>query len=207
MILYTVVVARKWSWRYRNKTMPVTPLHLGPGAVLKAALGRRMSLTVFAFCQITMDLEVLARMALGVQQLHGFTNTVLGATVLLVPSVFVGRLVCQAFLRWWNSRLSPRQARWMRVDPVVPWKAAWIGGTLGVYSHVFLDASMHPDAHPWAPLSSVNPLVGLLSSDALNGLCLGSLLVVVFLMGTQKIRKMRNGSPVVGDDGRSVQQR
>ncbi len=173
---------------------------MGPGAVLKAALGRRTSLTVFAFCQITMDLEVLARMVLGVQQLHGFTS----ATVLLLPSVLVGRPGCQAFLRWWNSRLSPAQARWMRMDPVVSWKAAWIGGTLGVYSLVFLDATMHTDAHPWAPLSSVNPLVGLLSYDALNGLCLVSLLVVVFSMGTQKIRKMRNGTPVVGGDGRSV---
>ncbi len=55
--------------------MPVTPLHLGPGAVLKAVLGPRMSLTVFAFGQFTMDLEVLARIALGAPQLHGFTNT------------------------------------------------------------------------------------------------------------------------------------
>ncbi len=62
--------------------MPVTPLHLGPGTALKAVLGSRMSLTVFAFSQITMDLEVLARIALGAQQLHGFTNTVLGATAI-----------------------------------------------------------------------------------------------------------------------------
>jgi hypothetical protein len=54
--------------------MPVTPLHLGPGVVLKAALGRNMSLTVFALCQFTMDLEVLARIALGARQLHGFTK-------------------------------------------------------------------------------------------------------------------------------------
>ena len=39
--------------------MPITPLHLGPGAILKAAAGQHMSLSVFAFSQITMDLEVL----------------------------------------------------------------------------------------------------------------------------------------------------
>ncbi len=59
--------------------MPITPLHLGPGTVLKAALGQHMSLSVFAFCQFTMDLEVLARISLGVQQRHGFTNTLVGA--------------------------------------------------------------------------------------------------------------------------------
>ncbi len=63
-----------------------------------------------------------------------------------------------------------------------------------------LDAVMHSDAHPWAPVSSVNPFVGLLSVDELNALCLGSLLVGVLLMGTQKVRKMRNGSAVTGGD-------
>ncbi len=129
--------------------MPVTPLHLGPGTVLKAVLGSRMSLTVFAFSQFTMDLEVLVRIAVGAHQLHGFTNTLVGATVVLVPSVLLGRSISQAFLRWWNSRLSPSQARWMWVDPVIGWKAAWIGGILGVYSHLILDAVMHADAHPW----------------------------------------------------------
>ncbi len=113
--------------------MPVTPLHLGPGTVLKAVLGSRMSLTVFAFSQFTMDLEVLARIAVGAHQLHGFTNTLVGATVVLVPSVLLGRPISQAFLHWWNSRLSPSQARWMWVDPVIGWKAAWIGGILGVW--------------------------------------------------------------------------
>ena len=71
-----------------------------------------MSLSVFAFCQIMMDLEVLGRLLVGAPQIHGFTNTALGATVILVPSVLLGRPVCQVFLRWWNSQLNLVQARW-----------------------------------------------------------------------------------------------
>ncbi len=177
--------------------MPVTPLHLGPGVMLKAALGRHMSLAVFAFCQLTMDLEVAARMALGAQQLHGFTNTVLGATAILVPSALVGRPVAQVFLRWWNSRLSPSQARWLWVEPAIPWKAAWTGGILGIYSHVFLDAVMHADARPWAPFSSANPLVGLLSVDGLNLLCLWTLVGGVIALGTRRGWKLRKAADQV----------
>jgi hypothetical protein len=171
--------------------MPVTPLHLGPGAVLKAALGRNMSLSVFAFSQFTMDLEVLTRIAVGAHQLHGFTNTILGATVILVPSVLLGRPACQAFLHWWNSRLSKAQARWMWADPVIGWKAAWIGGILGIYSHLILDAAMHPDARPWAPLSSANPLVGLLSYEGLNALCLWTLVGGMIALGARSAWKIR----------------
>lgn len=146
-----------------------------------------MSLTVFAFCQFTMDLEVLARITLGADQLHGFTNTAMGATLILVPSVLVGRPACQAFLHWWNSRLSPSQARWMEVDAAIGWKAAWTGGILGIYSHVVLDAVMHSDARPWAPLSSVNPLVGLLSYQTLNELCLWTLAGSVIALGAKRV--------------------
>ncbi len=148
-----------------------------------------MSLSVFTFSQFTIDLEVAARMVLGVQQLHGFTNTLLGATLILVPSVLLGRPVSQVFLGWWNSRLSPSQKRWMWVEPVIPWKSAWTGGILGIYSHVVLDAVMHADASPWAPLSSVNPLVGLLSYDALNGLCLWTFAGGVIALGAQRMLK------------------
>jgi hypothetical protein len=174
--------------------MPITPLHLGPGAILKAAAGQHMSLSVFVFCQITMDLEVLGRLLVGAPQIHGFTNTALGATVILVPSVLLGRPVCQAFLRWWNSQLNPVQARWLSVDPVITLKAAWIGGVLGIYSHVVLDALMHPDANPWAPFSPKNPFVGILSIESLNALCWWTIVIGIFVMGTAKVWTKRKAT-------------
>ena len=57
--------------------MPITPLHLGPGLVLKAVVGKRISITVFALSQIFMDLEVIGRLALDADRLHGFTRACL----------------------------------------------------------------------------------------------------------------------------------
>ena len=148
-----------------------------------------MSFTVFALSQFTMDLEVLGRLVLGAEQLHGFTNTVIGATVIAVPTILLGRPLCQAVLKWWNSKLSPAQAKWFSVEPVVTWKAASIGGVIGVYSHVVLDAVMHVDAHPWAPFSRSNPFVGLLSVERLNALCLWSIAIGIGALGAAELWK------------------
>lgn len=170
--------------------MPVTPLHLGPGVLFKAFAGSHLSLTMFSFTQVTMDLEVLLRFAVGSARLHGFTNSVLGATVVLLISVPVGRPLCEWFLRWWNRQLSEVQARWLGVPEDVPWRAAWAGGVLGVYSHVLLDAIMHADARPWMPFSQSNPFVDIIAIDQLNLLCLIAVFIGALLMGV--FRLLRN---------------
>lgn len=45
--------------------MPVTAFHLGPGIAAKAVLGRRVSLMVFAFSQVAMDVEPVAHVLRG----------------------------------------------------------------------------------------------------------------------------------------------
>ncbi len=173
--------------------MPVTPLHIGPGILLKAFGGQRISLAVFALAQITMDLEVTARIAVGSARWHGFTNTFVGATAILLPTVFFGKPVCEWVLRWWNRNLSPGQAAWLQVPARVGWGAAWTGGVLGVYSHVLLDAVMHSDASPWGPFSEENPLVDLLSVGQLNLLCLGALIIGTVVMGLTSALRRRSG--------------
>ena len=96
--------------------MPITPLHLGSGLALKSLAGDKMSLTAFSLSQVFMDLEVVGRMLLGVDQLHGFTNIIVGATTVLVPSVFLGKPVSEAVLRWWNRKLSASQRTLLAVD-------------------------------------------------------------------------------------------
>ncbi len=157
--------------------MPITPLHLGPGLLLKSCGGSYLSLTMFALVQVTMDLEVVLRLILGSSQLHGFTNTIISATLILMVTVPLGKPICEWALRWWNRNLSPAQAQWLQVSVSISWKAAWIGAVLGAYSHLLLDAIMHADARPWMPFSDVNTLVGLISIDRLNLFCLLSLLI------------------------------
>ena len=128
--------------------MPITPFHVGPGVLLKLVGGSHLSLTMFALTQITMDLEVVMRLMLGAYPLHGFTNTIVGATVVLVVTVVLGKPFCEWVLCWWNRNLSPAQSRWLQVSENISWPAACLGGILGVLSHFILDAIMHADARP-----------------------------------------------------------
>ena len=60
--------------------MPVTPLHLGPGAAIKAVFGKHLSFTVFTFTQAVIDLESATRFLREDEVLHGISHTYLGAT-------------------------------------------------------------------------------------------------------------------------------
>ena len=169
-----------------------------PGIFLKSLGGRHISLTVFALSQLAMDLEVLVRVAGGAERWHGFTNTFIGAAVVLLPTVFLGKPAGEWVLRWWNRNLSPTQARWLEVQTRISWPAAWIGGVLGVFSHVILDAVMHADAIPGAPFSAANPYVGLLSIGQLNLLCLIFLLLGTVIIGVTRwfVRRRSGGDPL-----------
>jgi membrane-bound metal-dependent hydrolase YbcI (DUF457 family) len=89
--------------------------------------------------------------------------------------------VCEWALRVWNRQLSPAQARWLGVEPTIRVAAAWSGAIIGAYSHVLLDSIMHSDIHPLAPFSDGNRLLGFMSIDDLNLLCivLGALGIAV----------------------------
>jgi len=175
--------------------MPIAPLHLGPGLLLKSIGGPHVSFTMLALGQVTMDLEVIVRLLLQSRPLHGYSNTLLGATLLFIPTVLFGKPLCQWILRWWSHNLTQHQARWLSVDPLIPANAAWTGGALGVYSHWLLDAVMHADARPWAPFSNANPFLGILSIDQLNLLCLVLLPCGLILCLTLKLcQRNRNHS-------------
>ncbi len=80
--------------------MPFTPFHLGPGAAFKAFGGRYFSFMVFGFSQVAMDIEVLVRILRGDSPLHGFTHipVPVGATLIGIVSVLIGKPVCECFL-------------------------------------------------------------------------------------------------------------
>jgi hypothetical protein len=151
--------------------MPITPFHLGPGAALKSVLGRRMSFTAFGLANGLIDLEPIANFVLTGDPAHRFFHTLIGATVVVLVSVWPGRLLCERLLRWWNSRLSPAQARYLAVEPTIGIGAAVTGAALGAYSHVVLDSIMHVDVRAFAPFSDWNVLQGLISIEALHFGC------------------------------------
>lgn len=140
--------------------MPITPFHLGPALVLKAASGKRFSLMVFGFSQVAIDVEPLVALLSGRAVLHGFTHTFVGATLIAVASVVVGRPICERLLAYWHE--AP-----VRISK----PAAYAGAFVGTYSHIFLDGMMHLDMRPLAPFSDTNPMLGAMSIPAIYVLC------------------------------------
>lgn len=146
--------------------MPFTPLHMGPGIVIKLFLQGSFSLLVFGWAQIVMDIQPLLAILSGAVQLHGFSHTYLGATLLAVFSAATGKSLAQFGLRW--LRIATTDSHEIRWRVVIP--SAFIGS----YSHVALDSIMHADVRPFYPLSEANGLLGMVSVDLLQSACLYS---------------------------------
>ncbi|MDT4863733.1 hypothetical protein FQZ97_984530 [compost metagenome] len=140
--------------------MPFTPLHLGPGAAIKAIGGRHFSLMVFGGSQVLMDIEPLIGMLAHKPTLHGPTHTLLGALVIGTVAGIIGKPLSVTVLRW----LSMPQ-------PLFTWAASFAGAYVGTFSHILFDAIMHSDMSPWWPVVSGNQLLGKISIDYLHVTC------------------------------------
>lgn len=172
--------------------MPFTPLHFGPGFLLKSVTGAWFSFTVFCFAQVLIDLEPAWYMLAGDDHIHRFLHTYAGATLAGIAAA-AGKPACEWALRLWNSRLSPAQARWLGVPAAIPWTAAATGGLAGGWSHVFLDSFMHADMQPLSPWKGGNALLFLVHVDTLYLCCAiagaAGLCLALFL----RWRSMRRG--------------
>lgn len=142
--------------------MPFTPLHMGPGLLLKALLQGSFSLMVFGWAQILMDLQPLLVMLSGQGQLHGFTHTLLGASLIGGVAIVSGKYLGQVGLRL------------LGLGSACPirWTVAVVSGLLGSYSHVLLDGLMHADVELFFPLSDARPLLRLVGYGQLELFCL-----------------------------------
>jgi hypothetical protein len=174
--------------------MPITPLHLGPGAVFKAIGGRRFSFVVFGLAQFAMDIEPIGRFFAGSSLLHGPVHSLLGATVVGAVVVVVGKPLGERLLRLWNSRLSPAQREWLYVEPRFTRTETAIGAFVGTYSHVLFDSIMHTDVRLLYPFRDVNDLAGIISFGELDALCLalgviGVLIILAVSFWRRKLHK------------------
>ena len=150
--------------------MPITPLHMGPGILLKALLHGSFSLMVFGWSQIVVDIQPLFVLLTGEGQLHGFSHTYIGATLLAIFSGLSGKYLGEIGLKILGI------AR--RSNPVeIAWRVAFVSAFIGTYSHVALDSIMHGDVEPFYPLSGSNELLGVMTVDALHWFCLDSALL------------------------------
>lgn len=173
--------------------MPITPLHMGPALALKAVAGHRFSLMVFGFSQVLIDIEPIVRILRGDPFLHGFTHTYLGATLIALLSVALGRPVCQYLLRYWEPDPSSPFLNWLPAPKTISWSAAVAGAFVGTYSHVLLDSVMHWDMHPFAPLFDDNALLHVISVDALHLVCvMAGLFGLLLMFAIARVRRLIN---------------
>jgi membrane-bound metal-dependent hydrolase YbcI (DUF457 family) len=170
--------------------MPFTPFHIGPGLAVKAVSGRHFSLMVFGFSQVVIDIEPLVRIIRGDIVVHGFTHTYLGATLIALVSVVVGRPACQFFLNYLTPDPHSPFLNWLLRQKLISWPAAITGAFVGTYSHVFLDSFMHSDMQPLSPLSGDNSLLHVISVEGLHLLCvLSGVLGALLLLAAFLIRR------------------
>ena len=159
--------------------MPITPFHLGPAMLVKAACPRWFSLGAFALVQIAIDVESVANILAGRYPIHDTLHTAAGALVVAVLIVPVARWSLPMLLRLLALGLS-------RVDGYPPsfrphdrtrgWLALTVGAVVGALSHVALDATMHADVRP---LGAGNPLYVPGSFVLVHIVCLAAGLVGV----------------------------
>lgn len=165
--------------------MPFTPLHMGPGLLLKALLQGSFSLMVFGWAQILMDVQPLLVMLSGHGQLHGFTHTLVGASLIGGAAIISGKYLGQyGLLLLGLGSACP-----------IRWTVAVTSGLLGSYSHLLLDALMHADLELFYPVSGARPLLGLVSYRWLEMFCLlsGALGTVLWLWLVRSRRPSGDG--------------
>jgi hypothetical protein len=151
---------------------------MAAGVLLKPLMDRHISLTAFGLSQVLMDIEPLVRLFRGDSVLHGPSHTLLGAMLVSGLTIWWTPPLYRMLIRRWNREV--RRHRLDRlVEPEAPtWPSIWIGAVWGAGSHLCLDALMHADMRPWAPLSDINPLLGMLPFIAIQPVC-----TVVLILG------------------------
>lgn len=147
--------------------MPFTPLHMGPGALFKAGLGRYFSLLIFGWSQIIVDLQPLVAILRDQPRLHGWTHTYLAALGLGIVAAVSGRWGLSWLGRLWGVGADTWMARYVYVS----WTGAFLSAWIGTFSHVLIDSVMHWDMLPFSPSTATSSLLGLLETPQLYRWC------------------------------------
>ena len=152
---------------------------MGPGLVIKACLQGAFSLMVFGWTQILIDLQPLAVIITGKGELHGFTHTYVGATLVAVIAAPTGK---------YFGEFGLRILRLPQYNPIT-WWVAWSSALIGGYSHVLIDGIMHSDMRPLWPFSDRLLLYAVIDVDWLHIVCLAS--AVIGAVGFYLIESLR----------------
>ena len=148
--------------------MPITPFHFGPGILIKSVFSRRFSFRIFVLSNMIIDLEPLYFILTNQWPLHRFFHTYLGATIIAIGCIMVGRPICYRLTDIWNMFFKNLKIN----NEIITVPALIVAALGGTYSHIFLDSMMHRDLFPFAPWTNSNGLLHIVSYAQLHLFCL-----------------------------------
>lgn len=173
--------------------MPFTPLHMGPGMFVKAAVPGHFSIVVFGLTQIALDLEVLWHMARNEYPFHTFCHTYVGATVIAAVLTVIGKPVSQWIKVVWNGIAARGRDVDLTVSVPTTWLASFTGASVGVYSHILLDSLFHPDIEPLQPWSVTNRFHGIVNPHGVEVVCVVlGIMGLVWFFGQERRKRKAN---------------
>ena len=152
--------------------MPITPVHMGAALAAKAIAPRYFSFLIFGITQVVIDSEAAFYLIRDDWPYHRFLHTYLGATLIALLAVVIGRPLLERTLRLWNRLVGADRESLLWIEPQVPLVAAISGALIGGYSHVLLDSFLYTDIRPIAPLSDSNAALNALSTVETYLLCM-----------------------------------
>ncbi len=133
-----------------------------------------------------MDLQPLLVILTGKGNLHGFSHTYIGATLIAIFSILTGRWIYQAIMFFIKKDFSEYQKKLFDVPKKLTLRVCIISAFIGTYSHVLLDSIMHADVKPFYPINLDNDINLIISINSLHKLCIYTgLLGVIFLSSAQ----------------------
>ena len=180
--------------------MPFTPLHMGPGILLKALLQGFFSLIIFGWSQILMDLQPLFAMITGMGSLHGFSHTYLGATLIALISAFTGKWVYDLVMNFVKNDFTGYQKKLFDVPRELTISVCIVSAFLGTCTHVVLDSIMHGDMEPFYPFNPDNNLHLLLSIETLYKFCIYTGVIGTVIFFAIRYLKLKAKTKVAGTD-------
>ena len=172
--------------------MPITPVHMGPALAAKAVAPRYFSFLVFGITQVAIDSEVAFWLLTDDPPYHRILHTYLGATVVALLAVVVGRPLLGYAFRLWNRLVRAERESILWIEPRVPLIAAVSGALVGGYSHVLLDSFLYTDIRPIAPFSDSNATLNALSSVEVYLACLALGLLGGAVLAARRLLRHRS---------------
>ncbi len=172
--------------------MPITPYHFGPSGFLGLLFRKWIDVPVFILANVIVDVEVLVLGLTGIgAPYHRYCHTLL-----------IGGLVGAL----WGAAAYPLRPAFKAAMQAlrVPYNAGRlkmiISGVLGVWLHVLIDGSYHPDVKVFWPSQTTalwTAVTSRISNEQLRTICLLFFIaaIVPYAMGVASYRKQNKTRP------------